>query len=152
MALVVPRVEEAWDDPLSLLGDPVDPVDPVGPVDPEVLVDLEVLAAMTEGDRELMGDFVEEFLNLLPEQRLALEGALRGEEDQTVYALHRLKGSASYLGARSLETLASELLDLWRSGGQEEARPRLGGLLDLLGRVEARLRDLEAQGRIPTGS
>ena len=125
---------------------------PQDPGTSEVLVDLEVLAAMTEGDRELMGDFVEEFLNLLPEQRLALEGALRGEEDQTVYALHRLKGSASYLGARSLETLASELLDLWRSGGQEEARPRLGGLLDLLGRVEARLRDLEAQGRIPTGS
>eukprot|EP01033_Poteriospumella_lacustris_P018943 gene18943-biopygen8466 len=46
MALVVPRVEEAWDDRLSLLEDPVDPVDPVD------LVDLWVVV---EAGREVLG-------------------------------------------------------------------------------------------------
>ena len=106
------------------------------------VTDLEVLRAMTEGDEELMREFVEEFLQSLPEQRAVLDRAYRDQDEgETAYVLHRLKGGASYLGGREMESLSADLMTLYRAGRGEEARPRIPELLGLLARAEEELRE-----------
>ncbi|MCX7829249.1 MAG: PAS domain S-box protein [Thermanaerothrix sp.] len=110
------------------------------------LIDPEVLLEMADGSRDLAKGFASDVLEMLPGYVSSLEGALesgssRQETEEAVEkSLHRLKGTAGYLGAASLESELSNMLRRWRCSEKEEVLAALPGLIDKIRKLEEDLK------------
>ncbi len=87
------------------------------PLDPGVLASLREL-----GDRELLKELGELFLEDVPPQLEALREAIEGGDASSVQRVaHTLKGSCGNMGATRMSTICAELEDVGRSGELERA-------------------------------
>jgi HPt (histidine-containing phosphotransfer) domain-containing protein len=88
------------------------------------LLDMDKLLAAFEGDRELIADLAEIFMDDLPGQCSAIETAMsEGNADGLRAAAHALKGASSNFRVESVTSKALELEMIGRSGTTEGAGP-----------------------------
>jgi CheY-like chemotaxis protein len=106
------------------------------------LVNLDVLMEMADGSRELAVGFATDVLEMLPGHIQCLSQAAAGESDPAAVekSLHRLKGSAGYLGAASLEADLAGLLERWRGGDRQQVIQDLPALLEKLRTLQEELK------------
>lgn len=110
------------------------------------LIDPEVILEMADGSRDLAKGFASDVLKMLPAYVRSLEDAVEHRSldgnggDMVEKSLHRLKGTAGYLGASSLEKDLSEMLLRWRGQDREQVIESLPDLVDKLKGLEEELR------------
>ena len=123
-------------------------------------VDLSRLLRIVGGDRGILADVVQEFLDLAPGMAEALRDALeRGALAEAQKAAHKLRGSVSYFGVAALTDLAVRL-----EGSCKEERPEgarelwiplesaLKNLVEELGRMKSRRFAPQSSGTSPVES
>jgi HPt (histidine-containing phosphotransfer) domain-containing protein len=90
------------------------------------------------GNRALLGELVEIFLNDLPMQLQTLRAGARGGDSREAERIaHSLKSSLAILGAPTAARLAAELEGAWRDARTEVASGLLGELEVELSRLQA---------------
>jgi HPt (histidine-containing phosphotransfer) domain-containing protein len=95
----------------------------------EEIIDRSVLADLRAIDEALVRDVVTIFADDAPRQIAALRAALATREARAVErAAHRLKGTASGVGAVALAAAAATLEHAARAGDLEKAAPGAAGL------------------------
>lgn len=104
------------------------------------------LLETVEGDRALMGELTELFLDDAPAQIEAIRTAVVGKNGPGLQAAaHALKGAAATLAAGNLSRAAQTLETLGASGAVGEAGPVLVELDDAFARLRDRLATLAAR-------
>jgi CheY-like chemotaxis protein/HPt (histidine-containing phosphotransfer) domain-containing protein len=91
---------------------------------------------MLEGDREKMGEFIQQFVDDLPEQVRALEHALVKVDIQDLeLRAHNLRGTAANLGFTRIAEVAGGLEKLAHSGSIDDAHGQIAVLRKEMGNV-----------------
>ena len=91
-------------------------------IDPKVL-DVEKALSITDGDRELLSQLYEMYLeqtrNAIPEIEAAIS---RKDAKRLEFVAHSLKGASASIAAETVRAVAYRLENLGKSGGFEEAQ------------------------------
>jgi HPt (histidine-containing phosphotransfer) domain-containing protein/anti-sigma regulatory factor (Ser/Thr protein kinase) len=115
---------------------------PEPPVQAELPVDLATLMSIVDGDKTLLLELSQLFLQDYPVQMIELRKAVEsGEARQLERAAHSLKSSLGTIGAKSAWTLAYELETIARTTRLHEAADTLQQLTAELARLAAFLAD-----------
>lgn len=94
-----------------------------------VVFDVEGALERTAGDRELLGEVIELFDDLWPEQLAELETAVAGRDGTQIAAsAHRLKGAALNLGADRVADVAKRAEDAGKLGELDDTNALLDEL------------------------
>jgi CheY-like chemotaxis protein/HPt (histidine-containing phosphotransfer) domain-containing protein len=105
---------------------------------------------VVQGDRDLLKDIIQAFLDECPSMLKKMRGAIReGKPTHMQRAAHTLKGSMRYLGARGAYNLADELESQSRAGSLDDAEEKLSRLEQEIERLLPGLQDFVRSGKIP---
>jgi signal transduction histidine kinase/DNA-binding response OmpR family regulator len=108
--------------------------------------DLEEALARVDGDRGLLVELVEIFLDEYPTTLVALQTAVAAKDSHGVYqAAHTLKGSVGNFGATTAMEASRALEMLGRQGELSEATAALTVLEEELGRLHSALMSLKSE-------
>jgi len=111
------------------------------------LVDWKVAEEVVGGDRELLYQVVDAFLQEAPQQMAALRKAIAAAEAVNVRrAAHTLKGSLRYFGVRSAYELAFQLEQAGQTGDLSPSAAIVEPLESALSQVLSELRSFHARG------
>jgi HPt (histidine-containing phosphotransfer) domain-containing protein len=124
-----PAPDAPWEQSAS--SEPLSPDKQIHPGRSEPPMDLEQAVNEFEGDKELLGEVLKEFVdNVLRQIETIREALQRGDAEVVRREAHSIKGGASNLTARQLAETALELETLAKSGSIVEGRDNLDRLVD----------------------
>jgi two-component system sensor histidine kinase/response regulator len=124
-----PAADAPWEQSVS--SEPPLPDKQIHPGQSEPPMDLEQAVNEFEGDKELLGEVLKEFVdNVLRQIETIREALQRGDAEVVRREAHSIKGGASNLTARQLAETALELETLAKSGSIVEGRDNLDRLVD----------------------
>ena len=117
-----------------------------GPLDlPRGGVDLSRLQRIVGGDRGILKDVIQEFLDRAPGMGQALGDALgRGALAEAQKAVHKLRGSVSYFGVAALTALGERLEESCKGGNLEEAKALWPSLDRALGELMEEIKTIKS--------
>jgi HPt (histidine-containing phosphotransfer) domain-containing protein len=99
-----------------------------------------------DGDRSLLAELAEVFVEDCPQRMNELEEAVKGNNTNMIRnAAHSLKGMVSGFGARRANTLAQEMEDLGRAGNLPKAATLLPAVKHEFARVMEHLKTVDWQ-------
>jgi CheY-like chemotaxis protein/HPt (histidine-containing phosphotransfer) domain-containing protein len=108
------------------------------PVDPAVLEGFRQL--QEPGEPDVVVEFIDLFLDDLPDRLTAIRGAIASEAAEALRATaHALKGSAAYMGAKTLSGICKSVEDAARAGDLTTASRETARLLEEAVAVESHL-------------
>lgn len=100
------------------------------------------------GDRRLLGEIIEVFLDDCPRQVLALDAAIAAGDAATLRRLtHSLRGSLSYLGAEAASATIAELEQIAMSGQLEGGENLQKRLVSQIGQLTSELHAFKTSSR-----
>jgi two-component system sensor histidine kinase/response regulator len=107
------------------------------PTDAKPPINMVVAMRNMEGDKDLLAELVEIFVEDYPLRLSEINEALAREDAKTVeHTAHSLKGALGNLGAEAGQRLALRLETLGRDGNLEEAKSAVDDLAKELGRIK----------------
>jgi two-component system, sensor histidine kinase and response regulator len=129
-----------------------EPHQPASPSEPalssEEAVHLETALGRVEGDRQLLAEMAELFLEECPKLMADVQAAVTGgDAPALIRAAHTLKGSAANFGAHQAFEAAQELERMGRSGNLQLANPACHRLEEALERVRMALEGLAVEAK-----
>ena len=104
----------------------------------ESAIDVATALDQLGGDRELLGEVVETFVDTIPDMVAAIEAALTDRDGAALMAAaHSIKGAAANIGAKPTQAAAESLESLGERNEMAEAESMLGNLQSRLAALRA---------------